>query len=139
MLEGSGAKRGLARRSQVEKATLISPEWGAVGGGELHDQIVGVLTVFERLAVCRLTGLEEVWVAFLAIGEWIKREHAAQTQNALFLVALLPHEHVLGRAIDLALPTLAPRVAIGKCSHPHLHQLPVTALGHLAVHRARLG
>ena len=57
--EGGRAERGFAGRRGVDKGRAVFAERMRVARGQLHEQIVRVLPIHERLAVILLAGLKQ--------------------------------------------------------------------------------
>src|SRR5206468_3999070 len=67
MHERGRTERRLAGQPRIDKHRAALAQRAAVAGGEFHEEIVRVLAIDERRAVCGLSGLEQQRIAALAI------------------------------------------------------------------------
>ena len=138
MHEGRRAERRLARQAEVDERRAVLAERHAVGGGELHEQVVRVLAVDEMgCAVGRLAGLEQQRIAALALGR-IEREHGPQAERSRAGRPVAhQHQHARGEGLVVAARTGLP--VVDEVDVAVRHERP-GALGQVQTrHRRRLG
>ena len=119
MHERHRPQRRFADRTAGDGEAARLADRNAPHGGELHEQIVGMLAIDQRTAVERFTRLKQFAVPALADGRGIEAEHRVQRQPAA--------RHLAARCRDLAGCV---------CRHPGdpLSRRPVDAAA-----RARMG
>ena len=76
MREARRPERRLAREREVELGADVVGDLAAVERGELHEEVVRVLAVVQRLAVQRLAALQQQRVAAASDRRGLEREHA---------------------------------------------------------------
>src|SRR5687768_6429911 len=58
----------------------VGAQLALVDGAELHEEVMWVLTVDERLAITRLSRLQKDWVATTPNGPWVEARHEPKVQ-----------------------------------------------------------
>ena len=124
MHERRRAERGLSRKAEVREHRALAGKPQAIGHGQLHEEVVRVLAIDKRLAIQRLSRLEEQRVAALADGRRIGREHAAQPEGAGSQRAL-GHEHEHRRTEELAVAPWAALIVVDHVGEAMEHEHPV--------------
>ena len=77
-----GGPERLAGEAQVRGHRAVIAKRQAVGRGELHPEVVRMLTVDQRrLTVRGLAGLQQQRVSSISDGGRVEREHAAQAES----------------------------------------------------------
>ena len=103
---GGGADGGVADRGGVEAEEGVFAEAEVVEGGDLHEEVVGVLAVDDGLAEGGFALLEELGVLAGADGGGFEREHGAQGELAVSTV--LPERRMAMGMSQLVEKNLSP-------------------------------
>ena len=128
-------QRRLADRPAIEVERLVALQPVVDLGGQLHEQVVRVLPVDQRLAVRDLAGGEQVGVAARP-HQRLQRAHRAQLQVQPVAQVAVAHQH--RHRLDERLVAAA-RAALRGSDAPGIavrHQHPLADVRHVAAHRA---
>src|SRR5688572_5436816 len=90
MRKGGGSQCRLSKRSAICKDLALVIESEFIASGQFHEQLVRMLAVHNRQAVCRFPGLEELRISFSSHGCRLQTQHRAKSDRA---PADLLHHH----------------------------------------------
>src|ERR1700730_15553508 len=111
MHKGRWTKGRLARLYEIQITRDIPGKLLRVNDRQFAEQIVGMLTVVQCLAVPRFAGLEQKWVTASLFGKKIDTHHEAQTDLGVFVEGMRIHAHEPVWRVDAIVA--APRADIG--------------------------
>ena len=147
---GGGPDGGIADRRGVEAQQGVFASSDVVEGGDLHEEVVRMLAVDDRLAEGGLALLEEQWILAAGDGGGFEGEHRAEGKLAR---TKLPHRHghdpvggeefvpaasrfrLASRSLHLILASML--LYVGDEGRAVQHQHPAGAVRHDHVHRSR--
>ena len=135
MHERRRTKGGLARKSRIDKQTIVIIDDVTVRGRQLHHQLVRMLPVDQRRhAVCGFAGRQQKRIAGLA-HERVGTEHRAKIQHvpAIELPPRRCHQHARDERLLVAARAVLP--IVDAVEHHVAHDHPATA--HLMTHHVR--
>ena len=120
--EGDGPERGLAhgRELQPDRAAADGPP---VGRGQVHEEVVRMLPVHERLALERFARLEQLGRATFGEGRGLERVHHHESETTARDVAL-EHEHVPVAGLDGVVAGRSALVVVLETRDAHGHERP---------------
>ena len=139
---GGGTQRRFARIAGINKEAVGVVETVAVGGGQLHQQIMGMLAIHQRRdAIGGFAGRQQQRIAAPA-DKGIQADHGAQAQRIVMRELARRHHHAHAAFIGHGRAARA-GLAVENAAHPPLqHHHPGIAeqAGHLhdAAHRGGL-
>ena len=122
MHKGHGAERGLARWT-TSNGEHTAAQRHAPRHRELHEEVVRMLPIDQRLAVERLADLEDLTIATFADGRRIQAEHGIQTKW-LMSMRVRRHAHTPVGCHELVAPARASLVVEQAVHDAVLHELP---------------
>ena len=124
MHEGGRTERRFSRKAEVREHRAFVGKPQAVGCRQFHEEVVRMLAVDERLAIQRLSGLQQQRIAGLADRRRICREHASQPESAGAERAL-SHEHDHCWTEELAVTSWAALLVVDNVGEAMEHEHPV--------------
>ena len=128
--ERHGPECRLANGTTREREASRLRQRHSPDGRQLHEQVVRMLSVDQRMSVDRLAGLQDLAVAILSDRRRVETEHARQRQTSAGHLATR-HAHPPVRHDELVAAARASLVIEFSEHDPVLHQLPAVVHIHL--------
>ena len=135
---GGGAEGGVADGGEVEAEEGCFGEAEVVQGGELHDEVVGVLAVDDGVASGGFALLKELGIEAVRDGGGLEREHGAEGEEAVTeLVLGHGHDPVGGKDSVMAAIVCGLLLGVGEEGVAVEHEGPasIAAFAHEHGHR----
>lgn len=127
--EGGGAEGGLARPAGVDEHGVAVRQSPSVGSGQLHDQLVRMLPVDQRLSpVGALAGGEQQGIAALS-HPGVRADHGAEVQNVSAFEGASGRAHRHAGDERLVVSARTRLVGVDAVQQHVTHQVPVAAPG----------
>ena len=122
--ERGGAERRVAANGGLHPVGSLVAERAPVRRRQIHEQVVGVLPVDDRVAAERLAGLEQLRRAAVRDRGRFERVHHHQGDPPAGHVPL-GHDHPEVRRLEGVVAGRASLVVVEEADRPHGHELPM--------------
>src|SRR6185312_12969927 len=82
MFKSRGPHRRVANGRSIKREQPVLPDLVVIERGNLHEEIMGMLPVIDRLAECRFALLKELWIGAFCHAGGVKADHGPQRELA---------------------------------------------------------